>query len=83
MAERNVNPEALADSVQEDLRITEEEQWGTIPGSTQATAMCHFLRTAQANPVVERGPPQKIKKSKSKSVSEKSTQTDKSVLQKK
>ena len=83
MAERSINPEALADRVEEDLRITEEERGGTIPGSTQATAMCHFLHTAQANPVVERGPPQKVKKSKSKSVSEKSTQTEKSVLQKK
>ena len=83
MAQRNVNPAALSDRVQEDLRITEEERRGTIPGSTQATAMCHFLCTAQANPVVERGPPRKVKKSKSKSVSEKSTQTEKSVLQKK
>ena len=83
MAQQNTNPEALADRVEEDLRITEEERRGTIPGSTQATAMCHFMRTAQANPVVERGPPPKVKKSKSRSVSEKSTQTEKSVLQKK
>ena len=83
MAEQNDNPEALADRVQEDLRITEEERRGTIPGSIQATAMCHFLRRAQANPVVERGPPRKIKKSKSKSVSEKATQTEKTGLQKK
>ena len=33
MAEQNDNPEALADRVQEDLRITEEERRGTIPGS--------------------------------------------------
>ena len=83
MAQQNTNPEALADRVEEDLRITEEERRGSIPGSTQATVMCHFMRTAQANPVVERGPPRKVKKSKSKSVSEKSTQTEKSVLQKK
>ena len=83
MAQQNTNPEALADRVEEDLCITEEERRGTIPGSKQATAMCHFMRTAQANPVVERGPLRKVKKSKSRSVSEKSTQTEKSVLQKK
>ena len=83
MAQQNTTPEGLADRVEEDLRITEEERRGTIPSSTQATAMCHFMRTAQANPVVEWGPPRKVKKSKSRSVSEKSTQTEKSVLQKK
>ena len=83
MAQQNTNPEALADRVEEDLHITEEERRGTIPGSTQATAMCHFMRTAQANPVVERGPPRKVKKSKSRSVFEKSMQTEKSALQKK
>ena len=39
------------------LRLTEEEHRGTIPGSTQATAMALTMTRAQANPVVERFQP--------------------------
>ena len=61
------------------LRLTEEEHRGTIPGSTQATAMALTFARAQANPIVERFQPQKTKKkSKSKtSTKQASTQTDK------
>ena len=39
------------------LRLTEEERRGTIPGSTQATAMALTMTRAQANPVVKRFQP--------------------------
>ena len=83
----NKSKEVLSDdpSTSEDeerdsaLKLTEEERRGTVPGSTQATAMALTFTQAQANPVVERGQPRKVKK-KSKSATsttQASTQTDK------
>ena len=48
------------------LKTTEEERRGTIPGSMCATASALVGARAQANPTVERGPPQRRKKSKTK-----------------
>ena len=64
------------DSINNTLNVTEEEKQGTIPSSTVATAMALAGERAQNNPIVERGPPHRRKKSKVKSstVSE-STQT--------
>ena len=45
------------DEEQPSLRLTEEECRGTIPGSTQTTAMALTFSRAQANPVVERSKP--------------------------
>ena len=45
------------ESVDESLKTTEEEKCGTIPGSTEATAMTLVGARAQSNPIVERGPP--------------------------
>ena len=66
------------DEVQTPLRVTEEERRGTIPGSTQATAMALTFSRAQANPVVERSKPRKTKKKNTSNTSTKqaSTQTD-------
>ena len=60
------------------LQVTEEERRGTIPGSTQATAMALTFSRAQANPVVERSRPRKTKKKNTSKTSTKqaSTQTD-------
>ena len=58
------------------LQVTEEERRGTIPGSTVATAMALVGARAQSNPVVERGPPRRRKKTKSvKSTTSEDTQT--------
>ena len=46
------------------LQTTEEERRGTIPGSVSATASALAGARAQANPIVERGPPRRRKKSK-------------------
>ena len=48
------------------LKTTEEERRGTIPGSTCATASVLAGTRAQANPTVERGPPRRRKKNKTK-----------------
>ena len=50
--------------VDKTLKITEEERRGTIPGSVSATASALAGARAQANPIVERGPPRRRKKSK-------------------
>ena len=64
------------------FRLTEEEKRGTIPGSTEATAMALAVSRAQANPVVERSKPQKVKKKKpAKQVQQAATQTDKPAVQ--
>ena len=64
--EETVNPE---------LRTTEEERSGTIPGSVQATAMALMCSCAQGNPTVERGMPIKRHKKKNKNPQSKATQT--------
>ena len=71
-------PSSEEDEEQRSLPVTEEERRGTIPGSTQATAMALTLSRAQANPAVERSKPRKIKKEKkSETLTENaSTQTD-------
>ena len=51
----------------------EERQCNTIPGSTIATQIALSRSRAQANPTVERGPPQQKTKTK------KSTSEDKKV----
>ena len=58
----------------DDLKITEEEKRGTIPGSTQATAMalaCMLHTTV--NPTVKRGKPIKRNKKKNKKPKDKET----------
>ena len=55
------------ETVNPDLRKTEEERCGTIPGSLQATAMALMCSShAQANPTVEPGTPIKRHKKKIK-----------------
>ena len=59
------------------LRTSEEErQYGMIRGSTQATQVALSHSRAQANPTVERGPPQRprIKKLPKDKAAEKCTQ---------
>ena len=51
-------------SVDDSLKVTEEEKRGTIPGSTTDTAMALAGARAQSNPTVERGPPRRKKKVK-------------------
>ena len=66
------NDEPLPD----DLKITEEEKRGTMPGSTQATAMalaCTLHTTV--NSTVERGKAIKRNKKKNKKPKDKETQT--------
>ena len=62
------------------LKTTWEEKQGTIPESQEATAVARSFSRAEANSVVERGPP-KIKKIRIKKLPdalkrEKATQTD-------
>ena len=55
------------DTVDQSLKTTEEERWGTIPGSRQATVMALMCSSQmQANPMVERGQPIKRYKKKNK-----------------
>ena len=72
MAEKNTSNKtdpllADSDSSDEDTSThryptTEEErQYGTVPGSAQATAAAISHTRAQCNPTVERGPPKKTK----------------------
>ena len=65
------NSERLLDDSSDDevqdktLQTMEEERRGTIPGSVSATASALAGARAQANPIVERGPPRRRKKSSS------------------
>ena len=94
MAERkpiknNTAPKDLTDDSSSDeevppqLKTTiEEREYGTIPGSREATIAALSHSRAQANPVVPRGPiraPRTRKLTKDKSV-DKTTQTDKDTL---
>ena len=63
------------ETVTPELRITEEERCGTIPGSVQATAMALMCSRVQVNPTVERGTPIKRHKKKNKNSQSKATQT--------
>ena len=47
------DPSSDEDTECQALRLTEEERRGTIPRSTEATAMALAGSRAQANPVVE------------------------------
>ena len=60
----------LPQQIEENLCITAEEWWGTIPGSVQATDVCLLAQRVQANPVVQCGPPRKVKKHKAKEVAQ-------------
>ena len=65
------------DSIDDSLKVTEEEKQGTVPGSTAATAMALAGARAQSNPTVERGPPHCKKKVKtSKTTASTATQTN-------
>ena len=63
------------ETVDPELRTTEEERHGTIPGLVQATAMALMCSRAQANPTVERGAPIKRHKMKNKNPQSKATHT--------
>ena len=63
------------DSPDESLKMMEEEQRGTIPGSQKATAMALMCTRAQANPTVKRGKPIKRSKKRNEYPQTKSTQT--------
>ena len=66
------------ESIDSELKTTEEEHRGTIPGSTIAMASALAGARAQGNPTVERGPPHRRKKSKNKKQTETAaTQTPK------
>ena len=76
------NPSSDEDTEHQALQLTEEEKRGTIPGSTEVTAMALAVSMAQANPVVERSKPRKVKKKKpAKQVQQAATQTDKPAVQ--
>ena len=63
------------ETVDPELKTTEEERQGTIPGSVQATAMALMCSShAQANPTVKRGEPIKRHKKKNKNPQSKATQ---------
>ena len=64
------------------ISTTEEERRGTIPQSTEATAMALAMSRATANPVVERSRPRKVKRTTtSKPVQHTAVQTDDSKSQ--
>ena len=55
--------EVLVDA---NLRVTEEEKEGTIPGSTQATEVARSFSTQPVNPMGRYRPPKDKKKRKKK-----------------
>ena len=62
------------------LKVTEEEKdYGTIPGSVEATAAARYMTPAQANPVVGRAKRKKVKKYKEKK-QENKTQTNRYTI---
>ena len=61
-----VNDSSTDESVPEELKVTEEEKRGTIPGSTTVTAAAIMCTHARANPLVGQGPPCKVDKKKIK-----------------
>ena len=63
-SERLLDDSSDDEIVDKTLKTTEEERRGTIPGSVSATASALAGARAQANPIVERGPPRRRKKSK-------------------
>ena len=88
MAEKNTSKKAepiLTDSDSSDENTTvqptteEERQYGTVPGSAQATAAAISHTRAQCNPTVERGQLKprktKVKKLDKDKAKEKETQT--------
>ena len=62
------------ETVDPELRTTEEERSGTIPGLVQATVMVLMCSRTQVNPTVERGAPIKRHKKKNKNPQSKATQ---------
>ena len=80
MAQKDTKPNSqskyLSDSDSDNNKIDprlktsiEERQYNTIPGSTIATQIALSYSRAQANPTMDRGPPQHKNKPK-KSISE-------------
>ena len=69
------NMSSKEETVNPELRTTEEEKCSTIPGSVQATAMALMCSGhAQVNPTVERGMLIKRHKKKNKNPQSKATQ---------
>ena len=63
------------ETVDPELRTTEEERHGTTPGLVQATAMALMCSShTQANPIVERGAAIKRHKKTNKNPQSKATQ---------
>ena len=62
------------ETVDPELRTTEEERSGTIPGLVQATVMALMCSHTQVNPTVEQGAPIKRHKKKNKNPQSKATQ---------
>ena len=62
------------ETVDPELRTTEEERSGTISELVQAAAMALMCSCTQANPTVEQGAPIKRHKKKNKNPQSKATQ---------
>ena len=68
--ERLLDDSSSDESPDPELQTTEEERCGTVPGSTITTAIALAGARAQANPMVERSPPHRRKKSQVKKKTE-------------
>ena len=86
MAKKDAKPNSqskyLSDSDSDNNKInprlktsTEERQYNTIPGSAIATHIALSYSRVQANPTVERGPPQQKIETKKPSVEETKIET--------
>ena len=86
MVQKDTQPNSqskyLSDSDSDDNEITprlktsiEEKQYNTIPGSAIATRIALSHSRAQANPTMERGPPQQKTKIKKPSTEDKKAET--------
>ena len=86
MAQKDTQPNSqskyLPDSDSDDKKINlrlktsiEEKQYNTIPGSAIATQIALIHSRVQANPTMERGPPQQKTKNKKLSTEDKKAET--------
>ena len=86
MAQKDTRPNSqskyLSDSDSDNTEINprlktsiEERQYNTIPGSTIATRIALSHSIAQANPTMERGPPQQKTKTKKLTSEDKKVET--------
>ena len=86
MAKKDTKPNSqskyLSDSDSDNNEInprlktsSEERQYNTIPGSASATHIALSYSRVQANPAVERGPPQQKVKTKKPSTEDTKTET--------